>query len=94
MIAAKDRWGRSIENMEGELASAHEAMDAAASDTSRAYETWQLARTDSQERKGQVAWERAHTAQNAAARRLHAANQALGRPARDDRRKEGGSDDR
>lgn len=68
------------------LAAAHAALDAAAARTAAAYDAWWAASTDAQERKRQAEWERAREAQNKAAERLHRANAALGRPARDDRR--------
>lgn len=75
-----DRWGRSIPRMEAELAEAHAALDAAAARTHAAYEAVWYSRTDAAERRAWAAWEKAHEAQNRAARRLHAANRALGRP--------------
>lgn len=86
MTATRDRWGRSIPDMEAELAAAHLALDAAAAATTAAGADVDAARTDAAERRAWVAWDKAHDAQNRAARRLHDANQALGRPARDDRR--------
>lgn len=84
--ATRDRWGRSIEKLEAELAEAWRALDAAAAVTTAAQEAIWAARTDRQEDRAQAAWNKAHEAQNRAAGRLHAANAALGRPARDDRR--------
>lgn len=85
-MIATDRWGRSIEKMETELAEAHRALDAAAAVQRAAYDAIWTARTDAQEDRLQAKWDKAHEAQNRAAGRLHAANLALGRPARDDRR--------
>lgn len=81
-----DRYGRSIEAMENELAAAWTALDDAAAETARAHDRTWNAHTDAQEARAWEAWNTAREAQNRAARRLHDANTALGRPARDDRR--------
>jgi hypothetical protein len=77
---------RTPAELERALADAHAALDAAATRSAVALNTWDDARTDAQERRAQLAWENAHAEQNRAAQRLHAANRALGRPPRDDRR--------
>jgi hypothetical protein len=79
-MTSHDRWGRYIPAMEAELAAAHTALDAAAAATSAAFGQVERTRTDAAERKAWSTWEKAHAAQNRAARRLHAANQALGHP--------------
>jgi hypothetical protein len=88
MIATptRDRWGRSIAKMEADLAAAHATLDEAAGRTTAAYEATWTARTRAAEDKALARWEKMHEAQNRAAHALHDANQALGRPARDDRR--------
>jgi hypothetical protein len=86
LAPTRDRWGRSIPAMLAELDAAHAALDAAAAATTAADEAVWSARTDRQEDKARAAWDKVRAAQNRAAGRLHAANLALGRPARDDRR--------
>jgi hypothetical protein len=81
-----DRWGRSIEKMERELADAWTALDAAALATAAALDAVYTTRTDAAEDRAWSRWQKAHDAQNRAARRLHDANRALGRPACAERR--------
>jgi hypothetical protein len=60
-----------------DLAEAQRELDAAAAATAAASDAWMYRwdLTEAQERRGQAAWDKAHEAQNAAARRLHAAEE-------------------
>lgn len=79
--ATHDQWGRSIAAMEAELEAARAALAEAVERTSKAYDQIWASTTLAQERKAQLAWDKAHEAQNRAASRWHDANRALGRSA-------------
>ena len=86
MTPTHDPYGRRLADLEADLAAAHDALDTAAAAAAACYEASWTARTQAEEDRQLARWETLHRAQNRAAQRLHAANQALGRTPRDDRR--------